>query len=94
MMNLHGCPRCNGAVVQYGPPSFDSDMCINCGWRPQEIPADVLELVEAHAGKAYLEDRTGHSRIGTGKPPLSGWDRVKRRRQRESMSGASSAVAM
>ena len=98
MMNLQGCPRCDGAVVEYSRPDIDNAMCVNCGWRRQDIPPDVQEAVEAYLGKAYLEDRGSHSRIGTGKPPLSGWDRVKRKRQRElrnaSAAGqASSAVA-
>ena len=58
-------------------------MCVNCGWRKTEIPADVLEQYEAHLGKAYMEERYVHTRIGTGKPPLNGWQRVKRRRERE-----------
>ena len=48
MMNLHGCPRCNGAVTMSGSSS-DSDMCINCGWRRPAIPNDVMEVVEVGA---------------------------------------------
>ena len=57
-------------------------MCINCGWRRPDIPDDVQREVVAHRGDAYLEGRYIHERIGTGKPPLSGWDRKKRLRER------------
>jgi hypothetical protein len=30
-----------------------------------------------------MDDRYSHRQIGTGKPPLSGWEREKRRRERE-----------
>ena len=59
----------------------DGAVCINCGWRRQEIPADVLEQVQAHLGEPFLDSRHPQKRIGTGKPPLSGWDRVKLRRE-------------
>ena len=59
----------------------DSAACINCGWRRQEIPADVREQVQAHLGKHFLDSRHPWKRIGAGKPPLSGWDRVKLRRE-------------
>jgi len=42
-----------------------------------------MQQVKEHLGDPYMEDRYTHARIGTGKPPLSGWDRVKRRRERE-----------
>jgi hypothetical protein len=58
-------------------------MCLNCGWRKAEVPTEVLKQVKNHLGDPYMEDRYTHTRIGTGKPPLSGWDRVKRRRERE-----------
>jgi hypothetical protein len=48
-----------------------------------EIPPDVQAMVADHLGKPYMEDRYTHHRIGTGKPPLSGWDRIKRARQRD-----------
>ena len=82
MIRLNSCPRCHGAVLEYTPPSADSAMCINCGWRRQEVPPDIQEQVQAHLGKAVFEGRYAHTRIGTGKPPLSGWDRVKRSRER------------
>ena len=84
MITLQSCPRCNGAILEYSHP-VDSALCITCGWRRAEIPADVLAQVKAHLGEPYMEDRYIHTRIGTGKPPLSGWDRVKRRRERERM---------
>ena len=51
MMELHGCPRCNGAVVQHGPSSSESDTCVNCGWLRPEIPEEVMEMVQAQLGK-------------------------------------------
>lgn len=93
MISLHACPRCQGAVVEYRPPAIDTAMCVNCGWRRAEIPTDVEELVAEHVGKPYLEDRYTHHRIGTGKPPLSGWDRIKRSRERETRLRGESAGA-
>ena len=83
MKKLNGCPRCNGAVLEIDSSNTDGPLCITCGWRRPEVPAEVRLQVEEHIGKPYLEDRYSHSRIATGKPPLSGWDRVKRRRERE-----------
>ncbi len=83
-IKLGTCPRCNGAVMDYESPIADSPMCITCGWRKEIVPQEVLDEVEAHLGKAFMEDRYTHRQIGTGKPPLSGWEREKRRRQRES----------
>ena len=37
-----------------------------------------------------MEERYTHSRIGTGKPPLNGWERVKRRRERDRARSAES----
>ena len=68
--------------MEHGPSIEDGAVCINCGWRKQEIPADVLEQVQAHLGEPYMDGRRPQQRIGTGKPPLSGWDRVKLRRER------------
>ena len=36
-------------------------------------------------GKLFVEDRYVHRNIGSGKPPLSGWDREKRRRAQEKL---------
>ena len=63
-------------------------MCINCGWRQSDVPPLIQAQVKAHLGKPYMDDRYTHDRIGTGKPPLSGWDRVKRRRAREGTQAA------
>lgn len=82
-MNLSECPRCGGAVLDYASPDADSPLCLTCGWRRAEIPAEVRAEVEEHIGKAYMDDRYSHRQIGTGKPPLSGWEREKRRRERE-----------
>ena len=76
MMNINGCPRCNGAVVLYGSSSADGDACVNCGWRTPEIPEDVMDLVQAHLGKPYVD--AGQTRVGPRSSPLSGWERVRR----------------
>ena len=81
MLDLHGCPRCNGAVVEY-PWSDDGTYCINCGWRRPDISPEIQAQVEAHLGKSYMETHYAHNRIATGKPPLSGWERIKRARER------------
>ncbi len=83
MISLKSCPRCKGAVMDSPNPNLDSPMSITCGWRKSDVSAEVLAQVQAHLGEPDMEDRYTHSRIGTGKPPLSGWDRVKRRRERE-----------
>ena len=80
MISLRKCPRCEGAVLERPAPATDSPMCIICGWRGAEIPAHVQTQVEAHLGEPFIEDRYTHTRIGTGKPALSGWERLKRRR--------------
>ena len=84
MIELDACVRCGGAILDYSSPITDSPMCITCGWRKVSVPADVQAEVEAHMGKTFMEDRYTHKQIGTGKPPLSGWEREKRRRERES----------
>lgn len=83
MISLEGCPRCNGAMLKYPDPVVDGTLCVNCGWRKADVPPEIQTQVEAHLGKPYMEERYTHSRIGTGKLPLNGWERVKRRRERE-----------
>ncbi len=83
MITLQACPRCGGAVLDYGSPFADSPLCLTCGWRRPEISPEIQAEVDAHMGKPFLEDRYVHRHIGTGKPPLSGWEREKRRRERE-----------
>jgi len=83
MIILQACPKCRGAVLEHYPAVLDDGpLCVNCGWRRSDIPPDVRAQVEARLGEQYLEDRYVHSRIGTGKPPLSGWQRLKRLRER------------
>ena len=92
MITVHACPRCHGAVLEYGAPATDSALCVNCGWRQPNIPPDIQAQVEAHLGEPFLRsDRTGSHRVGTGKPPLSGWDRVKRRKAREAAHSVETA---
>ena len=94
MIVLHACPRCSGAVLEYPPPTTDSALCINCGWRRSQIPPAIQAQVEAHLGQPFMEERYTRERIGTGKPPLNGWDRVKRRRERESKRRSEGASAV
>ena len=92
MITVNACPRCHGAVLEYRAPATDGALCVNCGWRRPSIPPDIQAQVEAHLGEPFLrEDRKGNHRVGTGKPPLSGWDRVKRRRAREAARGVETA---
>ena len=79
---LQACPRCEGAIVNYSHPSVESPMCIVCGWRDQSIPRAVAEEVAEHLGRPYVEHTYTHSSPFRGKPPLSGWEREKRRRVR------------
>ena len=83
MMKLKACPRCEGAVLELAGVGGEDGLCINCGWRRPDVPVDIQEQVEARLGQRYVDDHYTQSRIGTGKPPLSGWDRVKLRRERE-----------
>lgn len=102
MIALNACPKCKGTIYQYDQPTEDGPMCLNCGWRQNDIPQDVELEVRSHLGKPFMEDRYAHHRIATGKPPLSGWERIKRRRDRErrlhnrrnGANGNGSAVAM
>lgn len=79
-MNLNSCPRCNGAVLDYVQPIEDSPMCIMCGWRDQTVSQSVLAEVESHLGKSFIDHTYTHSKATRGKPPMSGWDREKKRR--------------
>jgi hypothetical protein len=47
------------------------------------VPAEVQAEVESHVGKDYVRDRYTHRQLGKGKPPLSGWEEEKRRRERQ-----------
>ena len=79
----NACPRCQGAVMEFSPPTEDNALCIICGWRRREVSREIQAQVMDRMGLPEVEDRHVRSRMGTGKPPLSGWDRVKLRRQRE-----------
>ena len=81
MITLGVCPRCNGAVVNYTLPTEDSPLCLMCGWRQQEVSPAIQAEVQKYLGKSYVEDRYSSKPIGSGKPPLSGWEREKRRRE-------------
>jgi Zn ribbon nucleic-acid-binding protein len=83
MISSDSCPRCKGAVLEYLPPEAESALCINCGWRRREIPLAVQVQVKAHLGQPRLDEGHAQSRIGTGKSPLNGWDRVKQRKERD-----------
>ena len=76
------CPRCEGPIVDAEDPVEDSPLCITCGWRRSDVAPDVQAEVEAFMGKDVPRPRSPRKRIGTGKPPLSGWEREKRRKDR------------
>ena len=86
MMSFQGCPRCKGAVLEFPATDNEGAMCVNCGWRRRSIPPDIQEYVDEHLGKPYLRERYERAKIGTGKPPLSGWERLKRRRTQKRSS--------
>ena len=72
-------------MVDYGLPKTESPLCIACGWRQPEVPAEVQAEVEAYLGRPFVKDHYTHSQIGKGKPSLSGWEKEKRRREREKL---------
>ena len=92
MITLAACPKCNGAVLDYGCQEADNPMCITCGWRCGDAPPEIQAEVEAHMGKTFIENRYMHREIGGGKPPLSGWERTLLRRQREREGSAHYSV--
>ena len=81
MITLAACPRCGGAVLDYGTQMADSPLCLICGWRQRDIPLAIQAEVAAHLGKSYVQNGYLQRPIGRGKPPLSGWERAKRRRE-------------
>lgn len=83
MIDFGACPRCRGPVVDFDEPFDDSPLCVVCGWRRSEIPAEIQAEVSAFLGKDISLTRYIRKRIGTGKPPLSGWEKEKRRRELE-----------
>ena len=76
MITFGACPRCGGAVI-------DSPLCITCGWRGTDPSPEIRAEVEASLGEKSIDNRYPHRRIGKGKSPLSGWERVKRQRELE-----------
>jgi hypothetical protein len=57
MMTLEGCPRCGGAVLDYGHGAADSPLCITCGWRRRDVPLAVQAEVAEHLGKSLIKER-------------------------------------
>jgi hypothetical protein len=84
-MNLNSCPRCDGAVLDYVETSEDSPMCLMCGWRERMVSESVMAEVESHLGKSFIEHTYTHSKAMRGKPPMSGWEREKKRRAQAPM---------
>ena len=82
MISYGACPRCKGPVIDFAKPREDSPLCIICGWRRLEVPPEIQAEVETYRGKDSIQTRYIRKRIGTGKPPLSGWEKEKRRRER------------
>ena len=85
-VRVQACPRCGGAILDYAHPPEESALCITCGWRDQQVPESVQDEVRAHLGKSFIDHVYTHRDAGRGKPPLSGWEREKRRRVRESLA--------
>ena len=83
MIVFGACPKCKGPVIDDCGLSEDYPLCIVCGWRPRHVPRAVREEIDAHRGKTSLKHTYEHKNPLRGKPPLSGWDREKRRRQAE-----------
>ena len=81
MITPGACPRCEGAVIDYGCDVADGPLCIACGWRRPDISPEIEAEVEEYLGEIYIGSRYVYRYIGTGKPSPSGWE--KRKRQRE-----------
>ena len=81
MIVLGACPKCKGPVIHDRESSEDYPLCIMCGWRPRRVPRAVREEIHTHLGKTSLKHPYEHKNPMRGKPPLSGWEREKRRRQ-------------
>ncbi|HAL46382.1 MAG: hypothetical protein FI707_01860 [SAR202 cluster bacterium] len=82
-ITLQACPRCNGAVLDYARSAEDGPMCLTCGWRDLQVSDAVQAEVDDHIGEDFVEHVYTHHQVGRGKPALSGWEREKRRRQRQ-----------
>jgi hypothetical protein len=80
MLTFNGCPRCRGTVLDYTARADKDALCVICGWRRPNIPPDVPAYVDEHPWKPRLRERYERTTIGTGKPPLGGWERLKRLR--------------
>ena len=78
-MNLNSCPRCNGAVLDYVQPTEDSTMCIMCGWLDRTVSESVLTEVKNHLA-SHSSSTPTRSKVTRGKPPMSCWEREKKRR--------------
>ena len=84
MITPAACPRCRGAILDYQFELADSPLCIVCGWRRPDVSPEIRAEVETHLGRALIGNQRKR-RIGSGKPPPSGWEREKRRREREKL---------
>ena len=66
-LTLGTCPKCRGAVLDYGSPLLDSPLCVNCGWREPDLPQVILThlrsgLNGASARGPYALRRDGAAR--------------------------------
>ena len=78
MISFGACPRCKGPVFDSVETNEDSPLCIMCGWRQPGRTPEIEAEVRACLGKARTHATRYLKRtIGTGKPPLSGWEKVK-----------------
>ena len=48
------CPGCKGAVIDYQASSEDSLTYLTCGWREQQVSADVQREINVSLGQLKL----------------------------------------
>jgi hypothetical protein len=79
MLFFRACPRCEGTV---STSETDDPLCVNCGCRQARIPDDVRAEVGVFQGKKYIGNTLAGTRMGTGLPSASGWERERHHRRR------------
>ena len=81
-LGVNECPRCGGYITHDLP--YESDVsCVNCGWcgNTKQLSSSEIKEIDANLSKRSI--LTTNYPVGTGKPPLSGAQRKKRRKARE-----------
>ena len=69
-LKYNACPRCWGPVELGRDLYGPHELCLDCGWAGE-------------TRTVTLKRQYNSNRIGTGKLPLSGWEREKRKRELE-----------